>query len=405
MEMRPATAEEFPAFLRTTESAFHEDVTDDDLKSWRTVFEPERSLAVFDGSTMVATAAIFTRELTIPGGLMTVAGVTAVGVLASHRRRGLLTRLMRRQIDDVRVAGESVAALWASEGVIYGRFGYGLAARHATVTVRTAGARLHPDLPAPAGRTTLVEPAGVVPRVAPLYDRVRRERPGHLDRTGAWWDRRVDDPEHHRHGRNALRAAVHVDDRGAVDGYALYAVESIWNDGPEAKTSVREMVADGPAATAAMWSYLIGLDLTRSVEYWIAAPDTPFANMLQGPYRPRIELGQNLWVRLVDVDAALAARTYAAPFEVVFDVADAFCPWNAGRHRLAWDGATAACERTDAAADLALTATDLGAAYLGGTSLAALAAIGRVRELRPGTLARVATAFKGAREPWCPEIF
>ena len=152
--MRPVTADEFPTFLRTTESAFHEDVNDEDLESWRTVFEPERSLAVFDGSEMVATAAIFTRELTIPGGLMRVAGVTAVGVLASHRRRGLLTSLMRRQIDDVRAAGEPVAALWASEGTIYGRFGYGLAARHATVALRTAGARLHPDLPAPTGRTT-----------------------------------------------------------------------------------------------------------------------------------------------------------------------------------------------------------------------------------------------------------
>jgi len=399
------TAEEFPAFLRTTESAFHEDVTDDELARWRTVFEPERSLAVFDGSAMVATAAIFTRELTIPGALMSVAGVTAVGVLASHRRRGLLTRLMRRQIHDVHAAGESVAALWASEGVIYGRFGYGLAARHATVTLRTAGARLHPDLPAPTGRTTLFAPADVVPRIAPLYDRVRRERPGHLGRTPPWWDRRVADPEQHRNGRNAMRAAVHEDDDGAVDGYALYAVESIWNDGPDAKTAVREMVADGPAATAAMWTYLIGLDLTRNLDYWIAAPDTPFVDLIQGAYRPRVDLGQNLWIRLVDVGAALAARTYAAPFEAVLEVADAFCPWNAGRYRLAWDGASAACERTGAAPDLALTATDLGAAYLGGTSLAALAGIGRVRELRPGTLAPVATAFKGAREPWCPEIF
>ena len=231
MEIRPATAEEFPAFLRTTESAFHEDVNDDELARWRTVFEPERSLAVLDGSAMVATAAIFTRELTIPGGLMSVAGVTAVGVLASHRRRGLLTRLMRRQIDDVRAAGEPVAALWASEGAIYGRFGYGLAARHATVALRTAGARLHPDLPAPTGRTTLVEPAEAVPRVAPLYDRVRRERPGHLDRTQAWWERRVADPEQHRNGRNAMRAAVHEDDDGTVDGYALYGVKPGWESG------------------------------------------------------------------------------------------------------------------------------------------------------------------------------
>ena len=202
-----------------------------------------------------------------------------------------------------------------------------------------------------------------------------------------------------------MRAAVHEDADGTVDGYALYAVESSWNDGPDAKTAVREMVADGPAATAAMWSYLIGLDLTRSLDYWIAAPDTPFANLLQGPYRPRVDLGQNLWVRLVDVGAALAARTYAAPFEVVFDVADAFCPWNAGRHRLAWDGTTAACERTDAAADLALTATTSGPrtsaarAWRRSRRSAACASCARARSTP------VATAFKGTREPWCPEIF
>ena len=165
------------------------------------------------------------------------------------------------------------------------------------------------------------------------------------------------------------------------------------------------MVADGPAATAAMWSYLIGLDLTRSLEYWIAAPDTPFANLLQGPYRPRVDLGQNLWVRLVDVGAALAARTYAAPFEVVFDVADAFCPWNAGRHRLAWDGTTAACERTDAAADLALRRRRARRG-VPRRHEPRRARVDRPRARAARGCARPGrAAFKAAREPWCPEIF
>jgi predicted acetyltransferase len=407
MEIRPATPDETPTFLKAAEAAFHEDVHPDDVEMWGKVFEPERSLAVFDGRDIVATTAIFTRELTIPGGLVTAAGVTAVGVLPSHRRRGLLTQLMRRQLEDVRAAGEPVAALWASEQAIYGRFGYGLAAAHATLTIRTPGTHLHPDVPAPAGRTVLAEPSEAVPRIAPLYDRLRRRRVGHLDRAGAWWARRVRDPEHMRDGRNPLRAAVHETPDGEVDAYVLYAVKSGWHDGPDATALVRELVADGPAATAAAWAYVLGLDLTRTLEYWIAAPDVPFADLLRGPHRARVELGQNLWIRLVDVPAALAARTYGAPLDVVLEVEDAFCPWNAGRYRLAAGapGSAATCEPTGAPADLALSAADLGAAYLGGTSLAALAGIGRVRELRDGALEPVANALRIARAPWCPEIF
>jgi predicted acetyltransferase len=406
MEMRPVTADEFPDFLRTTEAAFHEQPSDEDVEAWSTVFEPERSLAAFDGPRMVATAGVFTRELTVPGALMTVAGVTAVGVLPTHRRRGLLTGLMRRQLDDVRATGEPVAALWASEPVIYGRFGYGLAARHGALTLPTGGTRLRPGIPAPAGRTELLEPADAVDRIASLYDRLRRHRVGHLDRAGAWWQRRVHDPEAHRHGRGPLRAAVHEAPDGTVDAYALYGVRLEWAEsGPNSAIVVREVLADGPEAAAGIWSFLLGLDLTRTIEAWPIAPDEPIFDLVEGPARPQVRVGPNLWIRLVDIGAALAARTYGAPFEVVLEVEDAFCPWNAGRHRLAWDGAVATCEPTADAADLALGAADLGAAYLGGTSLAALAAIGRVRELRAETLDPVARAFRIAREPWCPEIF
>ncbi len=326
MEIRPVNSDEFPAFLRTTEGAFHEDVSDEDVASWAKVFEPERSLAVLEDGAMVATAAALTRELTLPGARMSVACITAVGVLPTHRRRGLLTELMRRQLDDVRAAGESVAALWASEPVIYGRFGYGLAARHGFATVPTTGARLRAGLPAPAGRTVLLEPADAVERIAPLYDRVRRERVGHLDRAGAWWDLRVYDPEAHRAGRGALRAAVHEAPDGTVDGYVLYGVKLDWSEGgPNSVVVVRELVTDGPAAVAGVWSYLLGLDLTRSIEAWPSAPDLPPNEIVEGPQRPRMTLGSNLWVRLVDVGAALAARTYNAPFAVVFEVEDAFC--------------------------------------------------------------------------------
>ncbi|MEA2384359.1 MAG: hypothetical protein QOH72_4330 [Solirubrobacteraceae bacterium] len=405
MQIRAVSAGDWPAFLRTTEAAFHEDVHRDDVEALAGLFEPERSLAAFDGPDLVGTTGVYTRELTVPGTVMRVAGVTLVGVLPTHRRQGVLTELMRRQLDDVRAAGESVAVLWASEAAIYGRYGYGLSARHAAVTVSTTGTRLAPEAPAPSGRMRLIEPGDAVERIAPLYDRVRRERIGHLDRAGEWWQRRVRDSERLRDGRSALRAAVHESDDGTADGYVLYAVKGGWDDGPDGRVFVRELIADGPAANAAMWAFLLGLDLTRTVEWPFAPPDEPLAEILAGPRLPRFVMGPNLWVRLVDVPAALAARRYAAPVDVVLEVDDAFCPWNTGRYRLAAVDGRAACERTDAPADITLSAADLGAAYLGGTKLAALQAAGRVRELRPGAVERASLAFGAAREPWCPEVF
>jgi predicted acetyltransferase len=408
MDIRPVTADQAEPFLRTTEAAFHSGFHADDLAMFRSLFEPERSLAAFEGGRIVGTTGIYTRELTIPGAVMPVAGVTLVGVLPTHRRRGVLTALMRCQLDDVRAAGEPVAALWASEAAIYGRFGYGRAARHANLQVRIGGARLAPALPDPGGRTVLLEAADAAERIAPLYDRVRRERVGHLDRTDGWWRRRTADPEHRRDGKGPLRAAVHEDDAGAVDAYVLYAVAPGWTDGPDNRAALRELVAGSPAATAAIWAFVLGLDLVRTVEWDIAPPDEPYGELVSGPQNARVAMSGNLWIRLVDLPAALTARAYAAPVDVVLDVQDAFCPWNTGRHRLAAEpgpagGAT--CATTGAAPDIACSAADLGAAYLGGTTLAALHAIGRVRELTPGAVARASRAFGWTREPWCPEIF
>jgi predicted acetyltransferase len=176
-------------------------------------------------------------------------------------------------------------------------------------------------------------------------------------------------------------------------------------DGPSGHVVVRELVADGPAGTAAIWSYLLGLDLTRHVTWEIAPADEPLAWVLEGPYRPRVSVFENLWVRIVDVAAALGARRYATPVDVVLELDDAFCPWNAGRWRLTVDDRFSRCARTDAPADLRLTAAELGAVYLGGPTFVTLAAAGRVEELRPGALESASAAFRVPREPWCPEIF
>jgi predicted acetyltransferase len=391
MELRPARLDEFEEFSRAAMRAFHRELTGEDHRRYQRIDEPERSLAWFDEGRIVATTGAFTRELTVPGAIVPCAAVTVVTVLPTHRRRGLLTAMMRRQLDELRERGDPVAALWASEGRIYGRFGYGASTRAARLSARRPDARL--ALPA-AGEPLRAGPAGDhVAAMAAVYERARPRRPGMLDRPGPWWGDRLFDPESWREGAQPLQAVL------VEDGYALYAVRPAEDAAGE--VVVRELVALTPAAHARLWSFLLDQDLTRTITWDSAPADEPLWLGLADPRAVRTTVVDGLWLRLVDVAAALAARDYAADPKVVIEVADEFCAWNAGRYRLSADS----CERTDAAADIALDVTALASAYLGGITLQSLAAAGRVRELAPGAVARASSAFRGDVEPWCPEVF
>jgi predicted acetyltransferase len=302
--------------------------------------------------------------------------------------------LMRRQLDDVHAAGEAVAALWASESSLYGRFGYGPATTTASYEAHLWRARMQAPS---ADRVRVIDPAAALGHLRAVYEAARPQVPGLLSRDDAWWARRLHDPEHRREGASALRAVV------VEDGYVLYAAKHAWAEGgPSGEVTVRELVAATPRARAALWTYLLAIDLMRTLKWRLGHDGEPLPLMLADADALDVHTGLGLWIRLVDVPAALRARTYAQPFELVLEVADEFCPWNAGRYRLTSDGS---CEPTRADADLALGAAELGAAYLGGTRLGALAGAGRVQELRPGALAVADAAFRGDVAPWCPEIF
>ena len=398
MEPAPITADEIPEYLAAAYSAFHIDVRDHLRERWQTVLEPERILVLRDRGRIVAGTGIFSRRLTVPGGEVPVAGVTLVGVRPTHRRRGMLTTLMRRQLADVHTGGrEAVAALWASEPVIYGRFGYGLATLAAELEVDTLVARLRRTSAAPVD---LLAPADALDAMRRVYEAVRPTVPGLLDRDGPWFEDRLRDHESDRDGAEPLRAVV------SEDAYALYAVKPRWADaGPASEVEVREVMAATEDGRAAVWGYLLGLDLARRLTSHLAAPDDPLPHMLENAVHARVSIAHGMWVRLVDLPRALSERAYREPFEVVLEVADEACPWNAGRWALRWDGSTATCARTATPAALELGAAELGAAYLGGTTLGQLARAGRVRELRGGALGAANRAFQGDRAPWCPEIF
>jgi predicted acetyltransferase len=402
-EMRPIEEAEVDAFLNAVTEAFHRDPDADDMELWRLFCEPERTLAIYDGAEIVGTSGLLSFDTAVPGGVRPTAGVTAVGVHAVHRGRGLFDRMMVGQLEAIQERGqEAIAALYASESALYGRFGFGLATRFADLGVRSPEARLRTP---PAGPPQHGAPEDLVAEMRTVYEAVWRERPGMLSRDDRSWKERVSDLTSDRNGAGRLRAAV-ADGADGPEGFVTFAVRKQERDGrPADVVVIRELIAAAPEAAATLWHFLIGLSLTRSVTWEMAPEDEPLVHQLGDPRAVDLKVTDGLYVRLVDVARALAERTYSTPVDVVLDVADDRCPWNARRLRLAGDASGAACEPTTAPADLALGATELGAAYLGGTALDALAAAGRVRELTPGALTAAARAFRGTRAPWCPEVF
>jgi predicted acetyltransferase len=414
--LRPVTSDEYADFRRVHDHAFNSGPASP-VRHARGLrqFEPERSLAAFDtalpaGEQVVGATGIFSLQMTVPGAVLPVAGVSMVAVLPSHRRRGVLRSLMRRQLADIAARGdEPVAALWASETPIYGRYGYGRASSIAYFEFgRGEGALARPAPADPALRLRLTEPGAATAELAKVFDAVRPWQPGFFARDDDWWGRVLHDESQEREGARPLRCLLAEDDAG-VRGYAVYVTHDGW-DGPTVLPSgslaVRELIAADPAAGAALWGNLLDRDLVTSTIAEIRSPDDPLLFQLLDPRRARVRVSDGLWVRIVEISSALAMRAYSCPVDVVLEVTDALLPANAGRWRLTANGpGSTSCARTGEPADLALDVRELGAAYLGGTRLGTLAAAGLVRELRPGALAALSTAMTWPVAPWCPQIF
>jgi predicted acetyltransferase len=425
--IRPISDDEYAAFRRVHDHSFNSGPAP--AARWprlRRQFEAERSLAAFDPAlparlAIVGTTGVYSFQMAVPGAVFPVAGVSAVSVLPTHRRRGILRSLMRRQIADIASRGdEPIAALWASETPLYGRYGYGRASSHASFRFGRGEGALSALAPAdPSLTLRLAEPSEVVADLAKAYDVVLSGQPGFFSRDEDWWERVLDDPAEERQGRSPLRCLLATDGDG-VRGYALYRSTPRWEEDtvlPDGVIDVWELIAADPAAGAALWRDLLSRDLVGSVTADLRPADDPLLYQLHDSRRARVHLVDNLWVRVIDLPAALARRAYSSPVDVVVEVTDGLLPANAGRWRLraarpggaagvgGAAGGAADCARTDEPADIALDVRELGAAYLGGTRLAALAAAGLVRELRPGAVGRLSTAMSWDPAPWCPRIF
>jgi predicted acetyltransferase len=373
--------------------------TDEQLDRFTQILPLDRMHAAFDGDEIVGGAGVFPFELSVPGGSLPCAGVTVVGVYPTHRRRGALRAMMDAQLRDVHERGEPLAALFASEETIYGRFGYGPASWMGEVTV----ARPHSEFAQPfepRGRVRLVTHDEAALLFPPVWESLRSRRPGMFSRSPEWWalrTLRIPDEEQ----SNPKRLAV-VEIDGDTQGYAMFKSQMRFEGGSSAATlEVREAIATTDVAMAELWRFLLDIDWQATVHAELLPPDHPLFLLLANPRRAGYRRYDALWMRLVDVGAALSGRAYTGDGAVVFDVRDAVCPWNEGRWRVSGEGAS----RVDADADLALDVSALGSASLGAVSFDELRSGLRLEELTEGAVERADALFAWRPLPWCPEIF
>ncbi|MGZ9931754.1 GNAT family N-acetyltransferase [Streptomyces sp. NC-S4] len=411
-DVRPIAESELPDWVRAVHTGFltpHR-VAEADIALRAKYSDFSRMQGAFDADSGRCVAALrsFPQQLTVPGGAAVRAtAISNVGVLPTHRRQGLLTRMMVAEFAAAKARGDALATLIAAEYPIYGRYGFGPATSLVEWEVDVARTGLDRRLSAPVdgGRIELVD-VEELRRVGPgLHERLRARTPGAVDRDERWWSLQTGLEQWSYRPYQEKFYAVYRTAEGEVAGLAVYGADDHWTDAklPQNTVQVSDLLAVTPQAERALWQFLCSIDWVLKVRTGYRAPDDLLPQLLPDPRSARVvSTADFMWVRVLDVVRALGARTYEVPGVLVLEVTDGTGP-AAGRYRL--DAGTGVCERTEAAADLRLDVAELGSLYLGDASAVRLAALGRVTEERPGAAALADAVFRTARRPWCPDIF
>ncbi|MBY8885041.1 GNAT family N-acetyltransferase [Streptomyces sp. PTM05] len=412
VDLRAVDEDGYAAWTRACHRGFlRSAITDEDLALSPSVLEmvPGRVLGAYDGDRCVGTFRTFSRELTAPGGgLLTACAVSSVTVTATHRRRGLLGRMMARELPAARDRGEAVAILIAAEYPIYGRFGFGPATWTTEWTVDVPRTGLGRYEPPRGGRVDLAEAAEVRAAGPALHDRFRRSVPGAISRDARWWQVNTGEIQPPiRQWRDPFYA-LYRDDSGRVDGLLVYTVEDIWEGKlPQCPLTVRHALAATPEAERALWHYALSVDWTAKLHTGPRPPDDVLPLLLGDPRAAQVTThGDYMWLRVLDVPAALRARSYGTTGSLVLRIHDE-AGIAGGRYELNASTEPGASEvrTTTRDADLAMDVRELAALYLGDESVVRLATLGRIEELTPGAAARADLLTRTSRRPWCPDMF
>ncbi|GLW49793.1 UPF0256 protein [Streptomyces sp. NBRC 14336] len=408
IDVRPITEPEFADWHRAMNIGFLREptLTEEQLAAREAWFVPGRVLGAFDGGRCVATFRSFDQQVTAVGGAAVPAdAVTNVTVSPTHRRRGLLSRMMSHDLAAAKERGDVVATLIAAEYPIYGRYGFGPATSMAEWTIDVPRTGLDPRWSGPedGGRIDLVDAPDVRKFGPELHDRLRRTQPGAVSRDDRFWQATTGAIRYFSTFAEPHYAAYRSPS-GEVEGLVAYTADDNWGgtSQPQNTVTVKWLIGVTPAAERALWHYLCSIDWVVKVKSGPRAPDDLLPHLLPDPRAARLTSQADwMWVRILDVVRALQARTYESAGSLVLDVVD-----GGGRYRLEADaGGAGTCAATTADADLSLTLSDLATLWLGDESAVRLAALGRVREERAGA-ARVADALlRTSRRPWCPDLF
>ncbi|KUN88240.1 hypothetical protein AQJ66_07740 [Streptomyces bungoensis] len=410
-DVRTVTEAGFEDWQRALSTGFLREpvLTAEQLDARRRQFVPGRLLGGYEDGRCVATFRSFAQEITAVGGTPVPAdAISNVTVSPTHRRRGLLTRMMHRDLAAARERGDVVATLIAAEYPIYGRFGFGPATWTTEWTVEVPRAGLDPRWSGPGdgGRIDLVDGEDVRKLGPELYERFRRAQPGAVSRDELWWQLHTGAVRTHGNWTEPFHA-VHRSASGEVQGLVTYTSDDTWNGKqPDQTASVRKLIATTPAAERALWHFLCSIDWITKVRSGFRGPDDLLPHYLPDPRAARVT-GQAdwLWVRILDVVRALEARTYEGTGTLVLDVVDADGPAG-GRFRLDASPDGASCTpAAGATADLTLPVAELGTLWLGDESPVRLAALGRVREEREGAARKADALLRTSGRPWCPDLF
>ena len=417
IEFRQPTADDLAEFLRLSMIAYGSDATDAIIAVEERSNELDRSYGAFENAAWVGGSGAYSFELTMPGGaILSAAGVSMIGVSPTHRRRGILTEMMRWLHADARRRNEPIALLTASESSIYRRFGYGIVADVVNLRIPATSVRFSPPVEAPGG-FELVDPHVDTSELAAVYDTVRRERHGWLSLNPGMWDQiRIDEPAL-REGRTPLRAVLHRDATGTPDGFALWRIKAHEEAGRVFANTlfVEWLVGANPEVEAALWEFVASIDLVTTV-VWENGPTSPAIRWrLEEPRQLHIDARSDLiWARLLDVAAVLSARPYGTAGTLILEVNDPFLPEAGGRFRLTSAGPESAgeCERLDdigaaaaAKPDLIVNTADLASLALGMVSASTLAAARRITAQDDAALALADALFATPTTPWCPVAF
>lgn len=395
LEMRTVTADEFVQWCRA-EARAHGNRLNDDPEALRPHFDLDRSIAVFDQGNIVGGAHSHRLEMSIPGATAVVAGVANIAVQPTHRRQGVMTRMMQHQIHDIHERGEPLAALFARESIIYRRFGYGIGSVHERWMIE----RQHNGYAQPhesGGLIRFVDPVDITKELPEVFRRSTAGRPAVFQRAPHRWERDSQAPEHQQGGPGSLFYAAYEHD-GKVDGYVTYRTTGT-------TVVVNELMAATHEASAALWRFCFDMDLFTATEALKRPVDDPLPWMLADPRRLERSTRDGLWLRLVDVAASLELRRYMQSGHLVLEVRDSLCPWNEGRFELEGSPEGATCRASNSSPDLVIGVSDLASAFIGSVSFSTLSKAGLADERTPGAALRADRMFAVQYRPWTPHNF